>query len=422
MEESSEKADKYGNELISDWKGKVMEKKKVIIVMPSLYLGGAERSLIGLLESFDYDNYEVSLFLYRQEGELLGDIPDKVNILPEIDAYRTFDVPVSSLVRKGKLSYLRSRVAAKIRSWMFCSFHRQPMDVWLQLQNISRSLQPKLPDIPGKYDLGIMFSGFPDTLVNKVNAKVKMAWFHTDYDQVVPDPEYDLKTYRKIDWIVGVSDLCTEKIRRRYPSISNKVITIENILGEVSIRKNAVQDVSDMEAAEDEISLLSIGRFCAAKNFDNVPEINSILHQLGWKTKWFLIGYGSDESLVKEKIAQWKMEDSVILLGKKNNPYPYIKRADYYIQPSRYEGKCVAVREAQILGIPVIITDYESSKDQLRDGIDGCIVPMDNQACAEGISQILSNSSLRNRLISNCLKEDFKNKDEIEKIYSRIAD
>ena len=93
--------------------------------------------------------------------------------------------------------------------------------------------------------------------------------------------------------------------------------------------------------------------------------------------------------------------DNVIILGKKENPYPYIKACDIYIQPSRYEGKAVTVREAQMLNKPVIITNFLTAKSQLEDGFDGIIVPMDNEKCAEGIISLIKNERLRDELIEN---------------------
>ena len=111
------------------------------------------------------------------------------------------------------------------------------------------------------------------------------------------------------------------------------------------------------------------------------------------------------------------MEDCVILLGKKGNPYPYIKACDLYVQPSRYEGKAVTVREPQMLGKPVVITRYATSKDQLEDGVDGIIVPMDHEGCAEGIAALLREPRRMEQLRQHCKARDYSNRGEIEKLY-----
>ena len=109
--------------------------------------------------------------------------------------------------------------------------------------------------------------------------------------------------------------------------------------------------------------------------------------------------------MIHDKIKESGMEDEVIILGKKANPYPYIKKCDIYIQPSRYEGKAVTVLEAQMLGKPVVITDFPSSDSQLEDGIDGVIVPLDDSGCADGIVEVIQDRELRIKLVENCQKK-----------------
>ena len=133
-----------------------------------------------------------------------------------------------------------------------------------------------------------------------------------------------------------------------------------------------------------------------------------------------MIGYGGEEILIRKKIEEAGMQEYVIILGKKENPYPYIKACDIYVQPSRCEGKCVAVREAQMLGKPVIITNYETSASQLENGVDGIIVPMDNQSCADGIIRLIRNKELQKKLVFNMEKRDYTNANEINKIYQLI--
>ena len=111
------------------------------------------------------------------------------------------------------------------------------------------------------------------------------------------------------------------------------------------------------------------------------------------------------------------MEEHVILLGKKANPYPYMAACDLYVQPSRYEGKAVTVREAQMLGKPVAITRYATSASQLAEDVDGIIVPMDNEGCAAGIAALLRDAEKMERLREMCLERDYSGAEEVEKIY-----
>jgi len=169
------------------------------------------------------------------------------------------------------------------------------------------------------------------------------------------------------------------------------------------------------------MNLLSIGRYCTAKNYDNVPDIARRVQTHGISDlRWYIIGYGGSEQLIRQKIAEAGMQEHVILLGKKENPYPYIKACDIYVQPSRYEGKSVTVREAQILCKPVVVTAYPTAPSQIQDGVDGVIVPLDNEGCARGLADFIRNTDLQNKIIANLRHGDYANASEVEKIYDLL--
>ena len=166
--------------------------------------------------------------------------------------------------------------------------------------------------------------------------------------------------------------------------------------------------------------LLSVGRFSEAKNYDNVPDICRRMVEAGVDVKWFIIGYGGDEQLIRDKITEAGMQEHVIILGKRSNPYPYIKACDIYVQPSRYEGKSVTVREAQMLCKPVVVTNYPTAKSQIRDGEDGVIVPLENDGCAKGLAKVIVDKNLQVKLIEYLRTHDYGNENEVEKVYSLI--
>lgn len=395
-------------------------KKKILFIMPSMFIGGAERSLIGLLDAIDYEKYEVSLFLYRHEGEFLKYIPSNVNILTPISEYATFDVPIKKLIFSRKVLFGIARLWSKIAIKMHCIASKESSGVWMEMQYISKYLQTLLPDIPGEYDAGISFLGVPDVLVNKVNAKVKLAWNHTDYTILNPDKNMDRELYKQIDHVVSVSEPCTQQFIQVYPEFKDKAITIENLLSIDFLEKQSEELVKDIPRNNHDKILLSVGRYSEAKNFDNVPSICKKIRELGVDVVWYIIGYGNDEVLIQRKIKEAEMEEYVILLGKKSNPYSYIKKCDLYVQPSRYEGKAVTVREAQALHKPVVITNFATASSQLVDGYDGVIVSMDNEGCAEGIVDLLNDESKMKFLSDNTCQVDYSNKHELEKLYQLI--
>ena len=219
------------------------------------------------------------------------------------------------------------------------------------------------------------------------------------------------------DRIISISDDVTKTFLKIFPTLSTKIIKIENIIPEKLIISQSKEFIPVEEMPDDSIKILSIGRYCTAKNFDNVPNICKHLVKQGMNVRWYLIGFGPDENLIKEKIKEERMEKNVIMLGKKSNPYPYICRCDLYVQPSRYEGKCVSVKEAQMLGKPVVITNYATANSQVENGVDGKIVPLDNKECAKMLAELLENVEEIQMYKKNCCESDFSNIIEVQKLY-----
>lgn len=395
-------------------------KKKILIWMSSMYLGGAERALIGLLNSFDYNRVEIDLFLHKHEGELFKDIPKEVNLLPENLKYKYYDSPLSTCFKKGYFNIGLRRLAAK-----YFSAKKYPNTSNGGINGDYKALFCKsaLPKIQQnkEYDLAISFITPHYFVTEKVRAKKKIAWIHTDYTKINVDKNTQNKMWSSYDRIISISDDVTQSFLSVFPQFKEKILIIENILPVKQIIQQSKEFSAEKEMSRNCFNILSVGRFGEAKNFDNVPEICKIIRENGLNVKWYIIGYGNGEQLIKNKIKEFNMEDYVIILGKKNNPYPYIKACDLYVQPSRYEGKAVTVREAQVLCKPVVITDFPTAQSQLRENFDGIIVPMDNNGCAEGIINLINNKSKIKELINNCRNNDFSGKNEIDKIYNLLG-
>ena len=386
-----------------------MKKQILVIFTGAMELGGIERSLLGLLDAFDYNKYNVDLFLYGHHGPLMSLINENVYILPEVK----------------ELAYLRESFKVKLKNKCFYSavlrlkdeliskFHMVNNDTtWAK---VMRRCAPKLQK---HYDIALSFFRPFDFIVEKVDADIKVGWIHTDYTNAGEILEVLEKDYARMDYIAAVSDQCAETFNSIFPNLKNRVITIENVLSRDYINKEANRyDVSDEMLLDGSIKLLTVGRFSYPKKMEEIPEICRRIRESGLNVKWYLIGFGKEEQLIRQKIREENMEKYVVILGKKENPYPYIKACDIYLQPSRYEGKAVTVREAQILNKPVIITNYATSNSQLQDGIDGVIVPKDIAGCSKGIIQVVNDKRLQQRLIENTKIVDYTNSLEVEKIY-----
>ena len=399
-----------------------MTKKRIFISMHYLELGGAEISLIGLLQALDYSKYDVDLFVHRHQGELMQFIPNDVNLLPEITSYACIESPMKEAFLKGQYGIVWGRLRAKWRARQY-----QPKDASLPqcavFQYIAQEVEPYLPSLEqfGNYDLAISFLQPHNYVLSKVRAKKKACWIHTDYTKVEFDVDAELPVWTAYDYVVSISPDVTKTFLQVFPTLSNKIVEIENILSTKFVRERAEEtDVTnEMPKNEKTVNVLSVGRFSDAKNYDNVPDICRRVRENGIDLYWYIIGFG-DETLIRQKIHEAGMEDYVIILGKRTNPYPYMKACDIYAQPSRYEGKSVTVREAQMLGKPVVVTNYATAKSQIQDRIDGVIVPMDNKGCAEGMSVFIRNEELQKDIVNYLHGHDYGNTDEAEKLYRII--
>ena len=404
-------------------------KKRIFISMHYMEIGGAEMALVGLLQALDYTKYDVDLFLHAHRGEMMQFIPKEVNLLPEIKEYAHIECPMKQALLDGCLGVLFGRLKAK---WFTRRYLKKKgiKESAAGLQYVADCVSPFLPSLHqfGEYDLAISFLQPHNYVAEKVKAKKKICWIHTDYARIDINVKQELSIWNTFDHIISISPDVTKTFLQVFPSLSNKIVGMENILSPEFVRKRSSElDVSaEMAKSNNTITLLSVGRFCEAKNYDNVPKIckkiNTKLSTLNSKLsiRWFLIGFGGDEELIRRKIEEAGMQDYVIILGKKSNPYPYIKVCDIYVQPSRYEGKSVTVREAQMLSKPVVVTNYPTAKSQIQDGIDGKIVPMDNEGCAHGLAEFIQNTEMQKQVTEYLKTHDYGNETEVEKLYEII--
>ena len=408
-------------------------KKRIFISMHYMEIGGAEISLVGLLRAIDYLRYDVDLFIYSHQGALMNFIPKEVNVIPELPQYAQIEHSLLNNIKQGYWSIASAKLFAKCKH----QFYRRKMlpkkEDYSYPQFLAKEIIPHLPSLfyLGNYDLAISFMHPHNIVQKKVNSNKKICWIHTDYSAVDIIPDQELPVWSAFDHVVSISPDVTNTFLQKFPSLKDKIVVIENILSPEFVRQRA-EVISDEEVEKemprekDIINLLSVGRFCEAKNYDNVPDtclrINSSLFTFhsSLKVRWFIIGYGGDEQLIRQKIQEAGVEDQVIILGKKLNPYPYIKACDIYVQPSRYEGKSVTVREAQMLCKPVVVTDYPTASSQIKNGIDGVIVPMDNEGCAHGILSLINDEAKQQAIINYLHTHDYGNELEVEKLYALL--
>ena len=398
-------------------------KPRILIAIHYMHLGGAEISLIGLLHALDPNKVDIDLFVYSHEGELMKLIPEYVNVLPEIPAYKMFERPMKEVLKKGHLSVLLARMKAKMRMKYYLK-KNQAIDQSAIMGFLGEEVSKVVPDInPSvEYDLAISFLTPHNFVRDHVRAKKKICWIHTDYTRIDVNAELELPVWDSFDYVASISSDVTKTFLQVFPTLAPKIIEIENILSSAFVRHRAEEFEADIDNKK--LNLLSIGRFTNQKNFDNLPDICrktlELLKDKNISLRWYIIGFGTDENLIRQKITEAGMQKHVIILGKKSNPYPYIKACDIYVQPSRYEGKSVTVREAQMLCKPVVVTNYPTASSQIKNGDDGVIVPLDNEGCAKGLAEFILDTEKQNHIIEYLKAHDYGNMEEVEKIYNII--
>lgn len=400
-----------------------MKKPKILILMHYMELGGAESALLGLLQSVDPARVDVDVFLYSHRGELMEFMPsDKVHLLPEVEAYSLTEKPLSEVLKKGYWHLALARMVGRRKTKAFCGRHKRddrPTEcgTFFQQRETVRVLPKIQPDV--EYDLAISFLTPHFVVLNNVRAKKKIGWIHTDYTRILIDVEAELKMWERLDCIASISDEVGNRFCEVFPSLRPKLVQIENILNADFIRRRAEEHTVSLCDDPSTVCLLTIGRFSPQKKMEDIPLICKKILDKGLHVRWFIIGYGSKEieTVVRENAKKEGVEENVVILGKKENPYPYIKACDIYVQPSRYEGKSITVREAQILCKPVIVTNYPTAGSQIQTGVDGLIVSMNVDACAGEMAAFIRNVDLQQKIVKYLQTHDYGNVREIEKIY-----
>lgn len=398
-------------------------KPRIFINMHYMEIGGAERALLGLLNAIDTNKVDVDLFINQHTGEFMKLIPNKINLLPEIPAYSVIESPVKDAIRKGQLKIVFARLKARLKYNKYLKSldkHKLAIEgsaTHYVADEVIKYL-PSLYDL-GEYDLAISFLDPPHITQDKVLAKKRIEWIHTDFSYITVNYDVEFPRWNKNDNIASISPDITKAFLKTFPSLDNKIVEIENILSPTFVHQQA-KLFSPIEMDSNFIKICSIGRFCYQKNFESIPFIAKTLKDKGIDFKWYIIGFGDTSETVRN-INITNTEDCVILLGKKENPYPYIANCDIYVQPSRYEGKSVTVREAQILCKPIIITNYPTSSSQIINNVDGIICDIDNEAIANAIYNLTQDNELQSKIIDYLSTHDYGNEKEVDKIYTLLG-
>ena len=217
--------------------------KKVLISSFDMEIGGVERSLISMLENFDYYNNCVDLMLYKHQGDFMKFLPKKHNLLPEIEEYASFRKSIIELFKEKSINLAICRLKAKLIANKIARNNNILDESYIQMQLMWNYSIKYLPKVDTQYDVAISYLWPHYFVAEKVKAKKKIAWIHTDYSTIETNIDMDLKMWNKFDYIMAVSEECKNAFLKKYPILKNKVKIMENITSIDFIRKMAQEDI-----------------------------------------------------------------------------------------------------------------------------------------------------------------------------------
>jgi len=374
-------------------------KKKLLFVTGSLGEGGAEKSLVSLLSHLDFERFEAELFAFKPEGLTASMVPEQVKVLPLPADYLRFCLPLA----KSAASFLfRGRFCLAVSRVLYSARLRAGASAAVNEQRAWKYLARSLPFSGTEYSAVIAYLEKTPCYyaIDKTQARRKILYLHTDYGKLGAAPGFDAKYYAAADSVVAVSAACAAGLKEYFPSLAEKIKVVENIIDAGEIRRLAAQGAAD-ECAPSGTALMTVGRLSREKGIDTAVEACAMLVIDGFPVTWYHIGSGEQEGEIRRLIREKGLDNTFILLGAKANPYPYVARCDVYVQPSRHEGKSLAIEEAKALAKPVVATSFSTVASQLTDGYDGLVAGTSARSLADAIERLLQDSELYRRIRDN---------------------
>lgn len=388
-------------------------KKQLLFVIDSLTCGGAEKSLVTLLNLIDYSKFDVDLMMFKRGGAFESLVPENVHIILAPHYFEQLQLRKN---RKLKDIYYRLKTSFLLRvNGLFKEkYHTE--------QIVYQSLKSYLKNQEKEYDCAIAYSqGMPTYYVsNHITAKRKLAWINCNYVETKYNKRYDALCYQEINHVVVVSDFIRESLKK-YP-FYKKVEVVNDIVDPQLIEcLSELNDQYDGGMEYKGLKLLTVARLEKIKGYDLLVRAASRLKKEGLEFKWFIIGEGTERDRINSLCQQYHLENEIILLGQKTNPYVYMKRCDIYVQTSRNEGLGLTVIEAKILEKPIVCTNFSTASSLIEDKEDGLLCNIDEKDIALKILELIRDKELYTMILRNLqVQQKFDTKREIEKVYNLI--
>lgn len=356
-------------------------RRKIVFFIESLKIGGAEKSLLSLLNNLEAGTYDVDLVIIQKGGELEKFIPKWINFKPL------------------KLKYsLTSRIYFKILNKLHPKTHKAQL-FW-------KAFEGDIEALEDEYDVAIGWGqGFATYFTaEKIKAKKKFAWVNVDYDKAGYKFKYDKPIYKKIDKIIAISDYVKGLLKNYIPN--DKIEIIPNIIDSTEVISLSEMPIKSNQYLQcSKFKIVSVGRLAKPKAFDLAIETAHCLKKRKVDFSWFIIGEGSERKYLEGLIEKKGLKDTVILLGFRENPYPYIKFCDIYVQTSLFEGLGRTLIEASILSKPIVSTNFPTVYGIIEDEKTGLIAEMNAEDIAGKIERLILNPDLKNGLVESLKRQ-----------------
>lgn len=368
--------------------------KKVVFVLPRMGLGGVERSFLGLMQYAPKQELDITLILLAPGGELLEDIPDWVHIryVSAVGGTEAFRSNISETLKKFKAQRLFAfaksiyhRVGPRLR-------HRKDHEAY---------------DVAVAYNDGLATWYVADA----VTAEKKVAFVHTDFLQAGYDARSEQLVYQRFESIYFGSMLSRQHFLQVLPEFSSKAKLMPNCVDQERIRLLAQEGCERLESGA--VRLMTVSRLSPEKGLEKIPVILSKLYADGLKVHWYIIGGGSKATHLREAAIRLDVGNNLSLLGPKKNPYPYMAQCDIYVQPSNYEGYCIALAEARALRLPCVACAFSGAAEQIQNGVTGFVTGMDIPDIYENLKLLVMDKKLRDLFHNNLEREDHQSNPEV---------
>lgn len=388
------------------------KRKKVLFLIHTLQVGGAEKVLVNLVNNMDDKKFDITVMTVINTGAFRKELNSNIK-------YKTiFDIKfLNKEQNKSGNLYSNGSKLKKILGKLYQFFWRH-----VDCKKIYNKY------VKANYDVEVAFlEGVASKIIaNSTNEKSKkLVWLHVDLinekktEKFFKNIEDEANNYKKFDTIVGVSKYVIEQAIKKYDLDPNKTIVEYNPIDREEIEKKADEYIN---LEKENFTIITVGRLSVQKGYDRLLKIVKKLNEDNLIFDLWIIGVGSEEEKLKKYIDNNDLEN-VKLLGYQENPYKYIKKADIFVCSSRAEGFSTVVSEAVILGKTIVTTECSGMREILGKNAEyGIICKNEEKDLYENLKRVLENKKIF-EYYQNKIKErknffDMRNNiEKIEKIF-----